>query len=106
MNKTYVRKDDHGGYRVSESRIMLESIVTRFREGDSPETIRENYPVLSLEDVYGAITFYLAHRQEVDAYVQGRETAFEGMRTEAENDLPPVVQRLRRLKDSKASSTP
>lgn len=30
----------------------------------------ECFPVLSLEQVYGAITYYLGHRGEVDAYLQ------------------------------------
>ena len=62
MEKRYVEKRD-GGYWVNDSRISLDSVVFAFLDGLSPEAIaRECFPTLSLEQVYGAITYYLAHR--------------------------------------------
>jgi hypothetical protein len=47
-------------------------------DGFSPETIAsECFPVLALEQVYGVITYYLSHRQEVDAYLKQVETEME-----------------------------
>jgi uncharacterized protein (DUF433 family) len=40
--------------------------VREFREGQSPEAIRSDFPTLSLEQVNGAITFYLEHKDQVD----------------------------------------
>jgi uncharacterized protein (DUF433 family) len=48
------------------SRVPPDTVVGKFREGQSPETIRSDFPTLSLEQVYGAITFYLGHRDQVD----------------------------------------
>lgn len=48
-----------GAYRVAGSRVSLDSIVYCFREGLSPESIAESFPTLTLEQVYGAIAFYL-----------------------------------------------
>lgn len=66
MPRNYVEKRD-GGYYLSGSRVSLDSIIHEFLEGASPETIQENFPTLTLEEVYGAITFYLAHRAELGA---------------------------------------
>ncbi len=63
--KSYVRTDEHGVMRVGGSGVMLDSVVARFQQGHSPETIQQQYPALSLEEVYGALTWYLAHAEEV-----------------------------------------
>jgi uncharacterized protein (DUF433 family) len=64
----------NGGFHVAGTRVSLDSIVYSFNAGDSPQTIRQNFSSLSLEQVYGAITFYLAHKREVDANIrQGKK---------------------------------
>ena len=69
----YVRERD-GGYYVAGSRISLDSVVHPFKNGASPESILRSFPLIgSLEKVYGAITFYLAHREDVDAYLREQE---------------------------------
>ena len=40
---------------------MLDSVVAAFHQGHSAETIAQQYPALSLEEIYGAITYYLAN---------------------------------------------
>jgi hypothetical protein len=45
-------------------------VIFGFRDGASPETIRQNFPSLSLAQVYGAITFYLSHPDESETYLQ------------------------------------
>ena len=45
------------------SRVSVDSLIHAFHDGLSPEAIaRECFSTLSLEQVYGAITFYLANR--------------------------------------------
>ena len=65
------RRDD--SFYVAGSRVPLASIVREFRDGQSPEAIRSAFPTLTLEQVYGAITFYLGHRSEVDEDLAARE---------------------------------
>jgi uncharacterized protein (DUF433 family) len=65
----YVEKRDNT-YRIVGSRVSLESVVYAFRDGLSAETIAiECFPTLTLEKVYGAIAFYLAHRKEIDEHL-------------------------------------
>lgn len=77
MNKQYVEQHDQG-YWVFGSRVSLESVIFAFLDGLSPETIAaECFPGLTLEQVYGAITYYLSHRNEIDAYLQQVEAEFK-----------------------------
>ena len=70
---------------IPSTRVSLDSIVYSFKDGESPETIRQNFPSLTLEQVYGAITFYLAHQADVDANIcEGEE--------ELERSVPPLSQ--------------
>ena len=54
--KAYVRQDEHGVLRVGETRVMLDSVVAAFHLGHSVETIAQQYPALTLEEAYGAIS--------------------------------------------------
>lgn len=76
VEKTYVEQRE-GGYWVAGTRVSLDSLIYAFRRGASPETIRRSFPVLTLEEVYGAIAFYLANEPEVDAYLEASEREFE-----------------------------
>jgi uncharacterized protein (DUF433 family) len=69
-----------GFYRVAGTRVSLDSIVYAFISGQSAESIAQSFPVLTLEQVYGAITFYLAHREEVDRYLEAQEKDYEAKR--------------------------
>jgi uncharacterized protein (DUF433 family) len=71
--KPYVEKRE-GGYYVAGTRISFDSVVIPFREGASPESILKALPLIgSLEKVYGAITFYLANKEAVEAYLREQE---------------------------------
>ena len=94
-NPSYVRVDEHGVMRVGIGRVMLDSVVAAFEQGHSPETIRQQYPALSLEEVFGAITYYLAHRDEVEAYLRRQDAVWEQWRTRSEQRGSPVAERLR-----------
>ena len=61
MDYSYVERRDSAFYVVG-SRVPLDCIVREYAKGESPESIRLHFPTLTLEQVYGAITFYLAHR--------------------------------------------
>src|ERR1700736_2358328 len=72
MDQPFVERRDDGLYVVG-SRVPLDSIVLEFRDGQSPEAIRSDFPTLSLEQVYGAITFYLGHKEEVDREIAAHQ---------------------------------
>jgi uncharacterized protein (DUF433 family) len=105
MSKEYVEQRD-GNYYVSGTRVSLDSLVHAFRRGESPETICQNFEVLNLEEVYGAIAYYLANQGSMDAYLvrQGKNWA-EGKR--AAEPLPASLRdRLTRARDEMHTSSP
>ena len=97
--KSYVEFKKQG-YWVIDTRISLDSIVYAFRQGLLPESIAQSYPLLNLEQVYGAITFYLANQSDIDAYLISDEQAFDAMPQPLEVDAPALHQKLIAAKDS------
>jgi len=93
-----VRLDEHGVWRVAGTRVMLDSLVTAYQQGHSAETIQQQYPALSLADVYGAIAYYLRHRDEIDQYLKRQDTLWQQSREEANTRSGTLVQRLRDAK--------
>ena len=65
-----LRKDEFGVWRVSGTRVTLDSLVYSFWEGCSAETIADQFDAVSLADIYLALGYYLKNREEVDAYLQ------------------------------------
>jgi uncharacterized protein (DUF433 family) len=90
--REYVEKRN-GGYYLVDSRVSLESVIYEFLDGATPEAIVDNFPTLSLEQVYGAITFYLANRPEMDGYLAETEKLWE----DARKSRPPLPASLREL---------
>jgi uncharacterized protein (DUF433 family) len=87
-NEIYVSRRE-GAYRVGDSRVSFDSIVYEFLKGQTAEEIAQSFPVLRLEQVYGAITFYLAHRAEIDAYLHEGRAQYERER-EADHRADPA----------------
>jgi uncharacterized protein (DUF433 family) len=104
--KTYVRVDPQGAMRVGSLGVSLDSVVIAFEQGQSAETIQQLYPALSLEEVYGAIAFYLANRDEVHQYLRQQEQLWDELRQRAEQNPSPVVQRLRALSKVPSPASP
>ena len=93
MNKQYVENLD-GIYRLTGTRISLDSIVYAFWRGQTAESIAQSFPMLTLEQVYGALTFYLANQSEIDVYLKEAEAEFEAMRQAARKQDPIFYQKL------------
>lgn len=93
MSKQYVEQRD-GGYWVAGTRVSLDSIVYAFLGGQTAESIAQSFPVLTLEQVYGAIAFYLANRPDIDAYLAQAKADFEAMRQAARDADPMFYQKL------------
>lgn len=97
MTDSYIERRD-GAYVVAGTGVSLDSIVYAFLDGQSAEAIAQPFPVLTLEQVYGAITYYLAHRDEVDRYVEGRRQDFASARQAARDADPMFYQKLAEAK--------
>jgi uncharacterized protein (DUF433 family) len=91
--KVYVEYKNNG-YLIAGTRISLDSIVYAFRNGISPESIAQSFPLLTLEQVYGAIAFYLANRKEIDAYLAAEEEEFDAMPQPLQATAPSLYHKL------------
>lgn len=98
----YVQIDHDGVMRVGDCGVPIDSVIAGFEQGQTPETIRSQYPSLRLEEVYGAIAYYLAHRQEVEGYLARQDVLWDTWRKKLQQDEPPVIERLRSLRESHA----
>jgi uncharacterized protein (DUF433 family) len=94
LAKPYIEQRDNG-YWIAGTRISIDSVVYSFLNGESPESIAQNFPLLSLEQVYGAIAFYLANRAIVDAYLKAGEAEFEQLRETCREKSPLLYQKLK-----------
>ncbi len=100
-----LQMDAHGAIRVSGTRVTLDTVIARYQQGDSPEAIHEGFDVLPINDIYAVIAYYLAHRDELNAYLKRREEEGERIRQEIEANYTPKQQarreRLRTLAEEK-----
>jgi uncharacterized protein (DUF433 family) len=87
-------KERNDGYYIATTRVSLDSVVYAFLRGESPEGITESFPALSLVQVYGAITFYLANQPTVDAYLEQGRTEFERLRQDSRTKHPRLYAKI------------
>jgi uncharacterized protein (DUF433 family) len=105
MAKEYIEQRNDA-YYVIGTRISLDSIVHAFLRGESPETICQNFELLRLEEVYGAIAYYLANQAEVDAYLIRQDEKWAEGRCNAEPLPPDLRERLLRARDELRTAHP
>jgi len=97
MAKEYVEERE-GIYYVAGTRISLDSIVHAFRRGESPETICQNFELLRLQEVYGAIAYYLADQAQIDAYMLRQNKKWAEGKRNAEPLPAALRERLMRVR--------
>ena len=97
-----LRVDESGAIRVGDTRIVLDLVVEAHLDGASPDEIVEMYPTLLLGDVYGAIGYYLRHREEVNAYIEGRTRQADEARGRIEANQPAVDAIRARLRERRS----
>jgi uncharacterized protein (DUF433 family) len=91
--KSYVEQRD-GGYWVADTRVSLDSIVYAFGEGHTAETLAQSSPVLTLEQVDGAIAYYLSNREVIDAYLRQQEAEFAQLARDLHRRDPMFYRKL------------
>ena len=91
-----ITDDLDGVMRLSGSRVTLDSVVTAFNGGATPEEIVCQYPTLQLSDVYAVITYYLRQQKDIDIYLIERRKVSNKIRqhNQARFGLIGVRERL------------
>ncbi|ETR70149.1 MAG: hypothetical protein OMM_09030 [Candidatus Magnetoglobus multicellularis str. Araruama] len=62
-----------GRLRIDGTRITVISIVLWYRQGYNPEEISELYPHLTLAQVYTALAYYHANKEEIEKEIVSEE---------------------------------
>ena len=105
IHVNYVRIDDRGVWRVGQAGVPLDSVVAGFNQGDSAEAIQQDYPALTLEEVYGAIAYYLGNTAAVNDYLKRQDEVWAAARQKSAAQPPAaVVERLRALRRAPTAS--
>ena len=88
--------------RINGHRIGIESILYEYiHSARSAEEIAEQFPTLTLEQVYATILYYLQNREKVHAYITDWLNWSHKIRDYQKRYPPPIAARLRELKTSK-----
>lgn len=81
--------------RLKGHRINIEQIVERHQAGMTPEQIAADLPSLDLEEVYGALAYYLHFRADVDAYLLTLNQFVEEQERVSDATPSAAVERVR-----------
>ncbi|MBL8156048.1 MAG: DUF433 domain-containing protein [Anaerolineae bacterium] len=101
-----IRTDAFGRLRVGRTNVLLDLVVYAFWQGETPETIAENYPSLTLGEVYHAIAYYYINQAEVDAYLRQQEAEAAAFQEQYERENPRKLTREILLARLAAQSPP
>ena len=71
-----------GVARVGGTRVTLDTVVRAFSRGATAEEIAQQYPSLSLSDIYATISYYLRHGEDVDKYLERRRKNAQAVKRE------------------------
>ena len=90
--------NEAGVWRVSGSRVSIDSVLNAFNAGATPEEIIWQFDTLELKDVYAVINFYLHNRERVDKYLLESEREQERILKKVKKDFPTPPEMIERLR--------
>jgi len=73
-----------GRVRIDGSRITVHTIAVLYKQGQNAEEIARTYPHLSLSQVYTALAYYHANRDEVEADLAADDAAYDVLKSQSE----------------------
>ena len=77
---------EDGSIRVTGSRVPIDTLIYHFKLGATAEEIGYKFASLRLADVYGVIYYYLAHTEQVEAYLLEQQAEGEAIQLRIESD--------------------
>ncbi len=72
-----------GGTRIKVRHISVERNVWK----KTPEAIQEDFPQLTLGQIYAALAYYCDHQEQIDAEISDEDRFSEQMRSQQERPL-------------------
>ena len=83
--------------RIKGTRVGIEFVIERYRDGAPPREIQGLYPHLTLKQIYATITYYLFHKAGVDAYIKAGIEWAEAAYEEQRKNPSPGIKRLMKI---------
>ena len=71
-----------GRPRIADTRISVQRIAAWYKMGLNAEEIVERMGNLTLAQVYAALTYYHANREEIEAYLTAEKVDYERLAAE------------------------
>src|SRR5947207_3387085 len=85
--------------RLKGTRVGIETILLDYLDAKlTAEQIAEQYPSLTLEQVYATLLYYLHNKEQVDAYLDTYLADSLRRQEEQDRNPSPAVLRLRALR--------
>jgi len=75
-----------GRLRIDGTHITVERIAILYKQGQSAEQIVQTYPHLSLGQVYAALAWFHANREEVEAELAAQDAEYDALGWKASGD--------------------
>lgn len=97
MDRVPIAMNADGVLRIVGSRVTVDTLVSAFQDGATAEEIAQQYPSVSLADIYSVIGYYLHQRPEIEAYLARRRREAAQIRQENEARWDPTGIRARLL---------
>jgi uncharacterized protein (DUF433 family) len=95
----FLAEDD---IRIKGTRVGIESVLYDYvYRNQTTEEIVRNFASLKIEQVYATILYYLSNREEIEKYLLNWLSFGKKAREKQEENPPPVVLRLRKVKSEK-----
>ncbi len=93
-------RGEGGVFRITGTRVTLDSIVREFKDGATPEQIQEDFPSVTLSDIYSVVAYYLQHSRSVEDYLSAQAKAATEVRREVEGGVDTRGLRERVLREA------
>ncbi len=98
MSRSHIERRNEGFY-IAGTRVSLDSVVYKFREGASPETILNRFPALiTLANVHAAVAFSLENPELIDEYLAKQEQRWADLAAASDPPPPEFIQKLRKTR--------
>ena len=95
----HITVDDLGIARVAGTRLkVIHLVMDQMAHGSTPEMLRDQFPGLSLAQVYAALTYYHDHKADLDAEIERGRREAEALcaRAGGQPTRAELTERLRR----------
>jgi uncharacterized protein (DUF433 family) len=94
----HIEFDANGVPLIRDTMVkVIEVAMDHNANGWGPQEIHEHYPDLSVPRLYGALSYYYDHKEELDADIERRLREAEEIRAEMESS-PEYQQWQRRMR--------